>query len=105
MKTTSTAPILFREVEDGEYRYTGIAQCIYHRGSSDRYTSYGWVEGEPEYAEVVDVVLFKVEHLTPWGFWMTLIVDSDDAEALAKLDAAKAVEDDDDWQIEAREQM
>lgn len=102
MKSTATTPIPFRKVEDGEYRYTGIAQGIYRRGSLDRYTSYGWVEGEPDYVEVVDVVLWKVEHLTPWGFWMTLIVDSDDAEALAKLDAAKAAEDDDDWQLEAR---
>lgn len=100
MSTTATTPIEFTDIEDGEYRYSGVAQCIYHRGSMDRYSSYGWVQGEPSYVEVVDVVLFKVEHLTPWGFWMTLAM-VDDAEPLVKLDAAKAVEADEDWQVVA----
>lgn len=100
MSTVVGTPIPFKEIEDGEYRYSGIARCMFHRGSVDRYTSYGWVQGEPSYVEVLDVVLFKVEHLTPWGFWMSLEL-VDDAEPLIKMDVAKAVEDDEDWQVVA----
>ena len=100
MSTTSTTPIEFT-VEDGEYRYTGVAACIYHRGSHGQYTSHGWVQGDPPYVEAVDVVLFKVER-DCWGFWLKVEM-TDEAEGLAKLDAVKCVNNDEDWQVKALE--